>query len=263
MTHSLTLKKLQHMKHQNEPICALTCYDSSFAYHLNKAQIELVLVGDSLGQVIQGHDSTIPVSVNDICYHTRAVRQQLSYSFLMADIPFLAQATLERALQAAQAIMQAGAQMVKLEGGTWLIPIIQHLTNCGVPVCAHLGYTPQSVHAFSGPKLIGKQEHQAHELIESAHKLCEAGAAILVLECVPDALAETLSKELPCPVIGIGAGPGCDGQILVSYDLLGLTPQGIPPFAECFLNETFPSIIEAICAYRTAVKTGTFPTPRS
>jgi 3-methyl-2-oxobutanoate hydroxymethyltransferase len=262
VTTRMTLPKLFKMKKQQTPISCLTCYDASFAYWFDQAELDVLLIGDSLGQVIQGHDSTIPVTLEDMCYHTHHVSRVLKQSFLMADIPFLQQADFQRTLHASQALMQAGAQMVKMEGGRWLAPTIERLSQLDIPVCAHLGYTPQSIHTLGGPKLMGRTAQQAQQLLTEAQDLVSAGACMLIVECVPDALGQQLSNTLPCPVIGIGAGPDCDGQILVNYDIFGLTPGQIPPFAQCFLTAQNPSILKATQAYRDAVRQRTFPRPR-
>lgn len=257
----VNIQTLLKMKQNKMPISALTCYDASFAFWFNQAEIHILLVGDTLGEIIQGHKSTIPVTVADIVYHTANVYRNLSYSFLIADMPFLQHATIDKAITTAHKLMQAGACMVKLEGGAWLANTIQKLTELGIPVCAHLGYTPQSLHSFGGAKIIGKTQSQAENLIKDAKTLATAGAQLLIVECIPDALGKTLSEQLPIPVIGIGAGPYCDGQILVSYDMLGITPN-CPPIAKCFLTQENPSILAATKAYKQAVTAQEFPTKR-
>ena len=258
---SININNLYKKKQAKEKISALTCYDASFAYWFDKAQIDILLVGDTLGEIIQGHKTTIPVSVEDIVYHTTIVKRNLKHSFLMSDIPFLQHATFEKTITAAEKIMQAGACMIKIEGGSWLAPTIEKLNCIGIPVCAHLGFTPQSIHNFGAAKIVGKEKSKAEQLINEAKILVEAGAKILIVECIPDALTKKLASILPCPVIGIGAGPDADGQILVSYDMLGITPN-IPPIAKCFLNKTHHTVLQATTEYKNQVENKTFPQTR-
>ena len=232
----MTLSHLREMKQAGEKITMLTAYDASFASLLDEAGVDTLLIGDSLGNVIQGHDTTLPVRVDDIVYHTRAVANGAHHAFLIADMPFMSYATPEQALASAARVMQeGGAHMVKLEGGAVQVETVRYLTERGIPVCTHLGLTPQHVHKLGGFKVQGREEHAARALREDAAALEAAGADMLVLECVPSALAAEVTESLEMPVIGIGAGEGCDGQVRVSADLLGLTPQQ-PPFSPALLD---------------------------
>jgi 3-methyl-2-oxobutanoate hydroxymethyltransferase len=255
------INDLLKMKQNKNPISCLTCYDASFAYWFNKAEIDVLLIGDTLGEIIQGHKNTLPVTVENIAYHTANVSRNLTHCFLMADIPFLQHATLDKVLFAAEKIMQAGACMIKLEGGSWLAPTVNKLTELGIPVCAHLGFTPQSIHSFGRAKIVGRAQTQAQTIINDAKNLTAAGAQLLIVECIPDNLTKTLATTLSCPVIGIGSGPDADGQILVSYDALGITPT-IPPIAKCFLTEKNNTILAASLNYKNQVSTKQFPLPR-
>ncbi|MEZ5672695.1 MAG: 3-methyl-2-oxobutanoate hydroxymethyltransferase [Thiotrichaceae bacterium] len=253
----LTLTQLRKLKQTGEKITCLTAYDASFAYLVEQAGVEIILVGDSLGMVVQGQDSTLPVTVEDIVYHTKLVQRRTQRAFLIADMPFMSYATPQDALQNAARLMREGqAQMVKLEGGHWLIESVQQLVERGIPVCAHLGLTPQSVHQLGGYRVQGRGETEAHRLLQEAHELQQAGASLLVLECVPSDLAAQISKELTIPTIGIGAGVECDGQVLVLYDMLGIHLNKPPSFVKNFLAET-DSIPAALAAYVTAGQNGT------
>lgn len=254
---SITLNSLVAMKSAGEKFAVLTAYDASFARLAEMAGIEVILVGDSLGNVVLGYDSTVPVTMADMCHHTRAVARGNSKSLIIADLPFMAYASETRALDNSAALMQAGAHMVKLEGGAWLKETVRRLSERGIPVCAHLGLTPQSVHKMGGYRMQGKDEEAAEQILNDALLLQEAGADLLVLECVPTALGSRISRTLDIPVIGIGAGPGTDGQVLVMYDILGLSPRQ-PRFSKNFLEGT-NSIQGAMEAYATAVRTGAFP----
>lgn len=254
----ITLTTLRDMKRGGEKIACLTAYDASFARLLESAGVDLLMVGDSLGMVVQGHDSTLPVSVADMIYHTANVRRGSERAFLVADLPFMSYRSPEQALgNAARLLQEGGAQMVKLEGGAWLAETVRQLSERGIPVCAHLGLLPQSVHKLGGYRVQARDENVARSLKEDAAALQEAGAALLVLEAVPSALAAQLAQTLTMPVIGIGAGAACDGQVLVSYDVLGLSPKR-PKFAKDFLPGA-GSVTEAIAAYVKAVKSGAFP----
>jgi 3-methyl-2-oxobutanoate hydroxymethyltransferase len=254
---TITLSTLAAMKSNGEKFAVLTAYDASFSRQAELAGIEALLVGDSLGNVILGHDSTVPVTMADMVHHTSAVRRGNSKSLIIADLPYMAYATVEDALHNSTQLMQAGAHMVKLEGGEWLKPTVQCLSKRGVPVCAHLGLTPQSVHKLGGYKVQGKDEEAAANIMADAKCLQEAGADMLVLECVPTPLATAISKALSIPVIGIGAGPDTDAQVLVVYDMLGLSPR-TPKFTKNFLAES-GTIQGAMEAYGEAVRTGRFP----
>lgn len=255
-----TISTLLKMKTNAEKIVCLTCYDASFARLLEHAGIDIVLVGDSLGMVIQGHDTTLPVSIADMIYHSQCVARNNHSSLLVVDMPFMSYATIDQALHnAAQLMQQGGAQMVKLEGGTERSEIISALCAEGIPVCGHLGLLPQSIHRLGGYRVQGRDDQAALAIKHSAKALEIAGISLLVLECVPTILAREISAELTIPVIGIGAGVDCDGQVLVVYDILGLTPSDkCPKFVRNFLAGN-GSIDAAINAYANAVKTGDFP----
>ncbi len=249
-----TLKQLYRLKQQGEKIAMLTAYDASFAHWCGMAGCDVLLVGDSLGMVVQGHQSTLPVTLKQMCYHTEmVVRGNHAGAWVIADMPFMADATLEQGLKAAQALMQAGANMIKLEGGERVLPLVEALHQLGVPVCGHLGLLPQQVMKYGY-----RTPSDATALIHQAQRLSAAGIEMLVLECVPGDVAESIAKQLPQPVIGIGSGSGTDGQVLVTHDVLGLTPDTPPSFSRNFMTEA-NSIQDALHAYVQAVKTGSFP----
>jgi len=254
----ITTSALLKLKQQGEKITALTAYDASFAKLFADAGVEVLLIGDSLGMVLQGHPDTLPVSTAEIAYHTRCVRAGAPQAFVIADMPFMSYATMEQAFANATPLMQAGANMVKLEGGEFLLPTIKALTERGVPVCGHIGLTPQSVHVFGGFKVQGRDSAAADHILQQAIELEQAGAQLLVVECIPSALAKRISEALHIPVIGIGAGVDTDGQILVMHDLLGISSGYIPKFSKNFLQET-GDIKRAISQYITDVKQGAFP----
>lgn len=257
----LTLHRLREMHTAGEKIAMLTCYDSTFARVLDEAGVDCLLVGDSLGMVLQGHDSTVPVTLEQMVHHTQHVARGNRGAWVIGDLPFGSyQESREQALRSATALMQAGARMVKLEGGGWTTDTVRFLAERGIPVCAHLGLTPQSVHAFGGWRIQGRDEAGAAALRAHGAALAEAGAAMLVLELVPRALAAQVSAELPIPVIGIGAGPGCSGQVLVLHDLLGLHAGKPPRFVRDFM-EGSSSIPSAIRRYVEAVKDASYPDP--
>jgi 3-methyl-2-oxobutanoate hydroxymethyltransferase len=258
---NITLTSLQGLKQRGEKIVMLTCYDATFAQASSVAGVEILLVGDTLGMVLNGHDSTLPVSVEDVAYHTASVTRGNSGAFIVADMPFMSYASPEQALQSAGRLMKAGAHMVKVEGDVWLAESIRRMTDNGVPVCAHLGLTPQSVNVFGGFKVQGRDPARARQLVEAAITLEAAGAAMLLVECLPSPLAEQLSQAVRIPVIGIGAGAATDGQVLVLHDLLGLSLTGrTPKFVRNFMLGQ-PSIQSALQAYVAAVKAGDFPAP--
>ena len=255
----MTLHRLRAMRAAGEKIAMLTCYDASFARVLDDAGVDVLLVGDSLGMVLQGHDSTVPVALEQMAYHTQCVARGARRAWLIADLPFGSyQASADQALRSAATLMQHGAQMVKLEGGGWTAPLVRQLAERGMPVCAHLGLTPQSVHALGGYRVQGRDTGAADVLRAHAHELCEAGAAMLVLELMPSALARELTQALPVPVIGIGAGAGCSGQVLVLHDMLGISRGKLPRFVRDFMREG-GGIEEAARRYVAAVKDGSFP----
>jgi 3-methyl-2-oxobutanoate hydroxymethyltransferase len=257
----VTLPALLAMRARGEPISMLTCYDASFARVLDQAGVDTVLVGDSLGMVVQGRTSTLPVTVAYVAYHTACVARGLSAAWLIADLPFGSYATAERAHANAVTLMQAGAQMVKLEGGAVVAPVIAHLVERGIPVCAHVGLTPQSVHALGGYRIQGKTEAQAAQLVADARALEDAGAALLVLELMPAAVAAQVAQALKTTAtIGIGAGPQCHGQVLVLHDMLDVYPGKKPRFVRNFMAEG-GSIAAAIGRYVQAVKDRNFPAP--
>jgi 3-methyl-2-oxobutanoate hydroxymethyltransferase len=256
----LTVPKLRQMKAESQPIVALTAYDASFARVLDAAGVDVVLVGDSLGMVVQGHGSTLPVTVEDIVYHTACVARGLRSALLISDMPFQSYATPDRAIDAASAMLaQGGASMVKLEGAGPLLESIRFLSERDIPVCAHLGLTPQSVLKLGGYKVQGREEAAANKLLDDARAVADAGADLLVLECVPTAIAALVTRSIKIPTIGIGAGAGCDGQILVLHDLLGINSgHRRPRFVKDFLA-TGGSIDGAIKAYVDAVRMRSFP----
>lgn len=254
-----TITNLNAMKADGEKFAVITAYDYTFSRLIETAGIEVTLVGDSLGNVIQGRDSTIPVTVDEMAYHTEIVKRGNSRTLLMTDMPFMSYATENQALDNAAILMQAGAQMVKLEGGEWLAETIYMLTERGIPVCGHVGLTPQSVHKLGGYKVQGKDEEAAQQMIDEAAILEEAGADLLVVECVPSSLGRDLSAALTIPVIGIGAGPDTDAQVLVLQDMLGIS-QRLPKFSKNFLEHT-DCIQDAIIAYGNDVRSGAFPAP--
>jgi len=257
----VTVPRLRQMKAEGERIAALTAYDASFARAMDAAGVDLVLVGDSLGMVVQGHASTLPVSVDDIVYHTACVARGLHAALLVADMPFQSYATPERALDAAARMLaQGGASMVKLEGAGALLDSIRFLAERDIPVCAHLGLTPQSVLRLGGYKVQGREQAAAERLRADARAVQDAGADLLVLECVPSALAAEVTAMLSIPTIGIGAGPDCDGQILVLHDMLGINSgHRRPRFVRDFLADG-GSVAGALEAFVRAVKSGEFPT---
>jgi len=254
----ISVATLAAMKTRGERITCLTCYDASFARLLDAAGLDVLLVGDSLGMVLQGHSTTVPVTVDQMVYHTACVARGRTHALLIGDLPFLACATPELALTNAGRLMQeGGAQVVKLEGGASMVETVRRLTEQGVPVCAHLGLLPQSVNRIGGYRFQGRDPDSAQRIRQDALALQEAGASLLVLECVPAALAEAISRALTIPVIGIGAGAGCDGQVLVLHDMLGLNSRP-PRFSRDFLKGQ-GAVSEALAAYVAAVRAGSFP----
>lgn len=252
---------LAKMKADGEKIACVTAYDASFATLVDDAGVDVVLVGDSLGMVIQGHDTTVPVTLNDVIYHCKAVVKGLYRPFLMADMPFMTYASREQALDNAVRLMQeGGAKMVKLEGGAGQIEIVRFLAEHDIPVCAHLGLKPQSVHKLGGFRVQGREEAAAEQMLVDARALQDAGADIVLLECIPASLGASITRELHVPVIGIGAGPDTDGQILVLYDLLDVTSGRKPKFSKNFMAGA-ESPLAAVKNYTEAVKARTYPGP--
>jgi len=257
----VTLNTLQTMKASGEKIASLTCYDASFAVLLDDADTDLVLVGDSLGMVIQGHDTTVPVTMNDIVYHCRAVSRGLHRPFLMADLPFMSYPSKDQALANAVRLMQEGnAKMVKLESGAGQIDIVEFLASHDIAVCAHLGLKPQSVHKSGGFRVQGREEAQAKRMIDSAKALESAGADVVLLECIPAALGKQITEELHVPVIGIGAGPDTDGQILVLYDILDITTGRKPRFVRNYMVNGATNL-QALKNYVQSIKRKEYPAP--
>lgn len=257
----VTLTTLANMKEKGEKIAALTCYDASFAVLVDEADADVVLVGDSLGMVIQGHRTTVPVSMDDIVYHCRAVARGLDRPFLMADMPFMSYPSREHALNNAVRLMQeGGAQMVKLESGAGQTEIVEFLASHDIAVCAHLGLKPQSVHKTGGFRVQGREAAAAERMIRDAKALESAGADIVLLECIPQALGKAVTDELHVPVIGIGAGPHVDGQILVLYDVLDITTGRKPRFVRNFMAGAGNNL-DALKHYVRAVKSGEYPAP--
>jgi len=257
----VTLATLARMKADGEKIACLTAYDASFALLLDAADVDVVLVGDTLGMVIQGHDTTVPVSVDHMVYHCAAVARGLQRPFLMGDMPFMSYPTKEIALANATRLMQeGGAQMVKLESGGRQTDIVEFLAGHDIAVCAHLGLKPQSVHKTGGFRVQGREREAAARLLDEAKRLESAGADIVLLECVPSALGKAITAELSVPVIGIGAGPDVDGQILVLYDMLDVTTGRKPRFVRNFM-EGAEGNLDAIRRYVRAVKQREYPAP--
>ncbi len=257
----VNVSTLRKMKQEGEPIACLTAYDASYAVLVDAARTDLVLVGDSLGMVIQGHDTTVPVTVDDIIYHSRTVARGLRRAFLVADMPFMSYTEPGVALDNAVRLMQeGGAMMVKLEGGDDQVEIVEHLARHDIPVCAHLGLRPQSVHKIGGFKVQGRDPNQAQEMLAAAKRLQDAGADIVLLECVPNEVGKVITEALEVPVIGIGAGPDVDGQILVLYDVLDITQGRTPRFVKNFQADC-TSPLAALQAYVREVKDGEYPAP--
>ena len=257
----VTLSTLARMKADGEKIACLTGYDASFAVLLDAAEVDVVLVGDSLGMVIQGHDTTVPVTMDDMVYHCRAVARGLNRPFLIADLPFMSYPSKEQALaNSVRLLQEGGAEMVKLESGGNQIEIVEFLAGHDIAVCAHLGLKPQSVHKTGGFRVQGREESAAERMIADARRLESAGADIVLLECIPAVLGKTITAELHVPVIGIGAGPGTDGQILVCYDILDITTGRKPRFVRNFMDGAANNL-QALKNYVQAVKQGEYPAP--
>jgi 3-methyl-2-oxobutanoate hydroxymethyltransferase len=252
---------LRKMRADGQPIACLTAYDASYAVLVDAAGTDLVLVGDSLGMVIQGHETTVPVTVGDIIYHTRAVARGLRRAFLVSDMPFMSYTDPDQALRNAVQLMQeGGAMMIKLEGGESQVEIVRHLARHDIPVCAHLGLKPQSVHKIGGFKVQGREPGEAKRMVDSARRLQDTGADIVLLECVPNEVGAAVTEALEIPVIGIGAGPRVNGQILVLYDILGITQGRTPRFVRNFMQGV-DSPLDALRAYVNAVRDKSYPAP--
>lgn len=256
----VTTSTLMKMKKDGEKISVLTAYDASFAKLFDEQGVEVLLIGDSLGMVLQGQDDTLSVTTDIVAYHTRAVKMGTQRAFVVADMPFMSYATQDDTFRNAAQLMAAGANMVKMEGGSWLLPTISALVERGIPVCGHLGLTPQSVNVFGGFKVQGRKPEQAEKILDDAIALDKAGIQMLVLECVPTALATKISQSISAPVIGIGAGAGTDGQVLVMHDMFGISANYMPKFSKNYLAE-FGDIRKAVAAFTKEVKEGTFPGP--
>ncbi len=255
----VNVSTLRQMKEDGVPIACLTAYDASFAQLVDLAGVDLVLVGDSLGMVIQGHETTVPVTVGDVVYHTRMVARGIRRPFLVSDLPFMSYASPEQALDNAVRLMQeGGAMMVKLEGGQSQVDVVSCLARHDIPVCAHVGLKPQSVHKIGGFKVQGREPSAGRQMVEDAKALEGAGADVLLLECVPNEVGEKISGAIQLPIIGIGAGPAVDGQILVLYDMLGITLGRTPRFVKNFMEDA-DSPLEALQAYVLAVRNGDYP----
>ena len=257
----ITITKLLAMYAEGEKIVMLTAYDSTMSALLNRCGVETILIGDSLGNVIQGHSSTTPVTLEQMAYHTECVARANTQAFVIADLPFASYGDPAQALNSSAQLMRAGADMVKLEGGDdWQVDIIHHLVERSVPVCAHLGLLPQSVHVLGGYKVQGKSKDAASLMLEQALACQAAGAQMVVLEAIPSSLGEKITAELHIPTIGIGAGPDCSGQVLVLQDMLGISPGKPPKFVKNFMDGHL-SVEAAIKAYVRDVKSGKFPGP--
>lgn len=268
----VTLHRLAQMHDAGERIAMLTCYDASFAQLLDAAQIDILLIGDSLGMVLQGKNDTLSVSIDEIAYHVRCVAAGTQFAMVVADLPFgTYEKSPEQAFESASRLMAAGAQMVKLEGGSWIVPTVEFLVTRGIPVCAHIGFTPQSVHALGGYRVQGRSPADAERLKAAALELADAGSSLVLMEMIPAALAAQITaalavpnaKRAAVPTIGIGAGIDCSGQVLVLHDLLGISTGVRPRFSKDFLTgyPAVSGIAGAIAAYVQAVRSGEFPAP--
>jgi 3-methyl-2-oxobutanoate hydroxymethyltransferase len=255
-----TLSTLIKLKQRGEKFTCLTAYDACFAKLISEAGVEVILIGDSLGMVLQGHESTLPVTMADMVYHISCVTRGNQGAFLIGDMPFMSYASETQTLENAAALMRAGAHMIKIEGGAWIAHSTHLLAERGIPVCAHMGLTPQSINRIGGYHVQGRNPEQAESIITEARLLEESGASLLLLECVPQSLAQTISESLSIPVIGIGAGPDTDAQVMVLHDLLGISPI-TPKFVKNFLAQSQSGIPGALRAYVDEVKSKRFPAP--
>lgn len=258
----VTIAELLEKKQKSQKITMITAYDYPTASILDQVEIDTILVGDSLGNVVLGYDSTVPVTMDEMIHHSKAVARGVKSSFMIGDMPFLSyQVSTEKAIEnAGRFIKEAGCDAVKLEGGSDMTPVVRAIVKAGIPVCGHIGLTPQTATMLSGYKVQGKDAESARKMIQSAKDLEEAGAFMIVIECVPDFLAARITAELSIPTIGIGAGKDCDGQVLVYHDLVGLFERFTPKFVKRYINLT-PMIKEAVSQYKTEVETGEFPGP--
>ncbi len=257
----VTLRTFIDYKERGDKFAVLTAYDASFAKLVEQAGVELILVGDSLGMVIQGHDTTIPVSMDHMVYHTRCVSRACERAMVMADMPFMSYANAAEAVRnAARLLQDGGAQCVKLEGGAQQVDVVKAIAEQGIPVCAHLGLRPQSVHKLGGFRVQGRDAQAAEQMLRDAQSLQQAGADLLLLECVPVQLAQRLCEQVQIPVIGIGAGPDTDAQVLVLQDILGITHGKVPRFSKNFMAGA-ESIGQAVERFVAAVRNGEFPAP--
>ncbi len=257
---AVTLSTLIKMKQRGEKFTCLTAYDACFAQLIAEAGVEVTLIGDSLGMVLQGHDSTLPVTMDDMVYHISSVKRGNRGAFLIGDMPFMSYASETQTLENAATLMRAGAQMIKLEGGAWIANSTRLLAERGIPVCAHMGLTPQSINRIGGYHVQGRDPRQAESMLAEARLLEESGASMLLLECVPQTLARTISEAVTIPVIGIGAGPDTDAQVMVLHDLLGISPI-TPKFVKNFLKGSDDGIPGALRSYVADVKAKRFPAP--
>lgn len=259
----ITINKLDEIKQQGEKFTCITAYDASFAKLVASSGIESLLIGDSLGNVIQGEKTTVPVTLEEMCYHVSCVSRGLfdaeDHPLLIADMPFMTYATAEQALDSAAELMQSGAQVIKVEGADWLLDSIYMMSERGINVCGHLGLTPQTVDALGGFKVQGRNPKAAEDILNQALAIQEAGARLLVMECVPSSLGQKVTESLDIPVIGIGAGPHTDAQVLVLYDLLGMNLGKSPRFVKDFLSESDSGILGAMKAFRDDVRSGKYP----
>jgi 3-methyl-2-oxobutanoate hydroxymethyltransferase len=254
----VTLHRLREMHAAAEKIAMLTCYDATFARLLDEAGVDVLLIGDSLGTVLQGHPTTLPVSIDDMLYHTASVARGNRTAWLIADMPFGSYQDIESASRHAVSLLKAGANMVKLEGGGWTAPIVRQLVERGIPVCGHLGFTPQSLHALGGYRVQGREEEAAVHMQQHAAEIIDAGATMMVIEMVPAALGRALTQNSSVPVIGIGAGVHCSGQVLVLHDMLGVSGGKPPRFVRNFLGAG-AGIEAAVRQYVIDVKASRFP----
>lgn len=258
---NITISQLNHWKKNKNKFAAITAYDFSFAQLFSNQGIPVILIGDSLGMTIQGHNSTLPVTIKNIEYHTKAVRKGAPNTFLLSDLPFMSYYNTNQALKNTAKIIRSGANMIKIEGGKWLIEIIKELSNRSILVCGHIGLTPQYFHYLGGYKIQGREKNDENKLIDEALLLEESGIKMLIVECIPEKLAKKITKHLSIPVIGIGSGKNTDGQILVMHDLLGITEGKTPSFSKNFLSES-GSVQKAVQKYIYEVKKGLYPSSK-